>query len=61
MTLAEEIADAAAEALGPIAQNAVATAVKGVTDAIAANKNDLLARLSGKEIQLTIKLPDLTK
>ena len=61
MSLAEEVAAAAANALGPIMQNAVATAVKGVRDALDAEKADLLAKLSGKEFQVTIKIPDLTK
>lgn len=63
-SLAQEVGAAAAEALGPIAENAVSRVINSIT----ANKDDLLERLSGKTIEITlpsepirIKLPDLKK
>jgi len=61
MALADDIANAFSSALAPIAENTVNSIVNGVKDTVTSLEGDLLAKLSGKEIQVTIKLPDLTK
>ena len=61
MGLVEEVTNAAGNVLAPIAENTVARIVAGVKDALNQQSTDLLGRLSGKEIVLTIKIPDLTQ
>jgi hypothetical protein len=61
MSLADEVANAAGNVLAPIAENTVSRVVAGVTEALTSFENDVLGKLSGKEIQVTIKIPDLTK
>jgi hypothetical protein len=61
MDLAQAIGNALAQGLGPIVENAVSRIVNGVEKTIKEEKSDLLAKVSGKEIEVTIKIPDLTK
>lgn len=58
MDIAESVASAVGNSIAPIAENTVATIIKGVRAIVT---DDLLAKLSGKEIVFTVKIPDLTK
>ncbi len=57
MSLAQEVTNAAGNVLAPIAENTVARIVGGIEEVI----KNTLGDLSGKEIIVTIKIPDLTK
>lgn len=57
MSIQEEVAAGVANAMGPIADHLVASVSKELQQTY----RDLLKALSGKEITVSIKLPDLTK
>jgi hypothetical protein len=58
MSLVEQVTDAAGNVLAPIAENTVARIVDGLRAVV---KEELIGKLSGKKIVLTIEIPDLTK
>jgi len=58
MNLVDQIVNAAGEVLGPISENTVNSTVKGVREVI---RDELIAKLSGKKLIVTIEIPDLTK
>lgn len=55
--ITEEVAAGVAQALGPIADNLVNSLSKQIRGEV----SDVLAKLSGKNITITIEIPDLTK
>jgi hypothetical protein len=63
MSLEKNIANAFANALGPIAENISGSIAKNVTGAAKDIIDDIKRDLSGKQIKIeaTITLPDLTK
>jgi len=61
MSLEQNIADAFANALGPIAENLAGSVSNKVVGGIEKIVDDLKRDLSGKEFVVTIKIPDLTK
>ena len=56
MGIAEQAANAAANALGPIAENTVQRIVDGIRAVI---KEELVGKLSGKDLTIIIKIPEL--
>lgn len=56
MDIAGEVAKAVGESIAPIAENAVATITKEIRGIV---REELMEKLSGKEITIVIKLPTL--
>lgn len=59
MSIAEQAANAAANAIGPIAENTVQRIVDGVGKVVKDALSETVGKLSGKEITVTIKIPEL--
>jgi hypothetical protein len=58
VSLAEEVTNAAGNVLAPIAENTVQRIVDGVRSVV---RDELVGKLSGKKITITVEIPDLTQ